>query len=142
MPVMTKALTQVLEQHGYAASGKEIMYDGITGQMFDAKVLIGPCYYQPLKHQVKFKEQSRAATGSLNTTTRQPAGGRANDSGIRAGVMEKAILSMVPALEKHQCLVSDAYPTKVCVVCKNPDQPLTINVKTAKGICQKQVWLS
>lgn len=137
--VNMERITQVLEQHGYAASGKEIMYDGITGQMFDAKVLIGPCYYQPLKHQVKFKEQSRAATGSLNTTTRQPAGGRANDSGIRAGVMEKAILSMVPALEKHQCLVSDAYPTKVCVVCKNPDQPLTINVKTAKGICQKQV---
>lgn len=132
-------ITQVLQQHGYATSGKEVMIDGMTGRTFDAKVLIGPCYYQPLKHQVKFKQQSRSATGSLNATTRQPAGGRANDSGIRAGVMEKAILSMVPALEKHQALVSDAYPTKVCTVCKNPDQPMLIKVNTAKGIITKQV---
>lgn len=137
--VNMERITQVLQQHGYSTSGKEIMYDGITGETFDAKILIGPCYYQPLKHQVKFKQQSRSATGSLNATTRQPAGGRANDSGIRAGVMEKAILSMVPALEKHQCLVSDAYPTKVCVVCKNPDQPVTVKVNTAKGICHRQV---
>jgi DNA-directed RNA polymerase beta subunit len=140
--VNMERITTVLQQHGYSTSGKEIMYDGITGRMFDAKVLIGPCYYQPLKHQVKFKQQSRSATGSLNATTRQPAGGRANDSGIRAGVMEKAILSMVPALEKHQCLVSDAYPTKVCVMCKNPDQPMTVKVNTARGVCQKQVCRS
>lgn len=124
-----------LRQYGYETSGKETLYNGMTGEMYDAKVLIGPCYYQPLKHQVKFKQQTRGASGARDAITMQASGGRTNGSGTRQGVMEKAILSMVPALEMHQCMVSDAFPVNVCQTCNAIVETSDVNPET--GVCKK-----
>ena len=56
----------------------------MTGEPMEAKIFIGPTYYQRLKHVVEEKMHSRA-TGSVQMLTRQPLEGRARDGGLRFG---------------------------------------------------------
>src|SRR5690606_19216270 len=44
-----------LVKYGFAPSGNETMYNGMTGKMMNAKIFIGPTYYQRLKHMVSDK---------------------------------------------------------------------------------------
>lgn len=60
--------------------GYESMINGQTGKMFQAKIYMGPTFYQRLKHFVSDKEHARAR-GPLNTLYRQPLDGRARDGG-------------------------------------------------------------
>tara|TARA_R110002111_G_scaffold37025_4_gene71507 strand:+ start:39 stop:815 length:777 start_codon:yes stop_codon:yes gene_type:complete len=82
--VAKKVVTSKLTEYGYQSNGNERMYNGMTGELLDAEVFIGPTYYQRLKHQVSNKMHARA-TGRYTTMTRQPLGGRSNDGGLRFG---------------------------------------------------------
>ena len=53
--------------------GWEQMYNGFTGEPIEAKIFIGPTYYQRLKHMVGNKMHSRAR-GRQTMLTRQPLG--------------------------------------------------------------------
>ena len=69
------------------------MYSGITGEQLKTEIFIGPTYYQRLKIMVADKMHSRG-TGPLQNLTRQPAGGKSNNGGLRIGEMERdSILS-------------------------------------------------
>ena len=48
---------------GYQKRGNEVMYNGHTGRKLDAKIFLGPTYYQRLKHMVDDKIHSRARAG-------------------------------------------------------------------------------
>ncbi|KAM0678655.1 hypothetical protein BDAP_000764 [Binucleata daphniae] len=80
-----------LEGAGYNYYGNETMYSGVTGDMFKAEVFIGVVYYQRLRHMVNDKFQVRT-TGSVQTLTKQPVGGRKNKGGVRLGEMERDAL--------------------------------------------------
>jgi DNA-directed RNA polymerase II subunit RPB2 len=67
--------------------GEQECYDGRTGEPMTTKVMMGPVYYQRLKHLVHEKFHSRA-TGPVNLQTRQPPEGRGHDGGLKFGVME------------------------------------------------------
>ena len=71
-----------LKAVGYESRGSETMYCGFTGEPLQAKIFIGPTYYQRLKHMVKDKIHSRAK-GPIQILTRQPVEGRARDGGLR-----------------------------------------------------------
>ena len=45
-----------MEQYGYKGDGTEVLYNGETGEPMEARIFIGPTYYQRLKHMVKDKE--------------------------------------------------------------------------------------
>lgn len=77
-----------LLQHGFQRSGKEQMYNGITGEQLDANVLIGPAYYLKLSHMVADKVHARSR-GPVTLLTKQPTAGRAREGGLRLGEMEK-----------------------------------------------------
>jgi len=44
-----------LQKHGYERHGNEMLINGMTGEMIDSQVLIGPVTYQRLKHMVSDK---------------------------------------------------------------------------------------
>jgi DNA-directed RNA polymerase II subunit RPB2 len=72
--------------------GHEMLYNGMTGEMIQAEIFMGPTYYLRLKHMVEDKINYRA-TGPKKLLTHQPVEGRSNDGGLRIGEMEKDAIS-------------------------------------------------
>jgi len=118
-PVTVENISDMLHQCGYQKRGNEVMYNGHTGKPLDAKIFLGPTYYQRLKHMVDDKIHSRGR-GPVQILTRQPMEGRSRDGGLRFGEMERdCIISHGAAAFLKERLMdqSDAYRIHVCQTC-------------------------
>jgi len=69
------------------ASGKAVLYDGLTGDAFEQKVTVGYIYMLKLSHLVDDKIHARSI-GPYSLITQQPLGGKAQFGGQRFGEME------------------------------------------------------
>jgi DNA-directed RNA polymerase II subunit RPB2 len=74
----------ILRDYGFDDLGREVMYNGQTGQMFEVLFFFGSNYYQRLKHMVADKVHARES-GPVQLMTRQPSEGRSRDGGLRLG---------------------------------------------------------
>ncbi len=83
-----EAIRKELVSLGFNEKGTETMFNGVTGEMMQAKIYVGNMYYLKLKHMVANKIHSRAR-GPIQLLTRQPTEGRAKEGGLRLGEMEK-----------------------------------------------------
>ena len=81
-------LRQELKSFGFRDNGKEMMYNGITGEMLQVRIFIGNIYYLKLRHMAANKLHARAY-GRIQLLTRQPIEGRSKGGGLRLGEMEK-----------------------------------------------------
>ncbi|MBI4858770.1 MAG: hypothetical protein HY815_00625 [Candidatus Riflebacteria bacterium] len=72
---------------GLPAGGRTMLYDGLTGEQFDQKIMVGNIYILKLAHLVDDKIHARA-TGPYSLVTQQPLGGKAQFGGQRFGEME------------------------------------------------------
>lgn len=84
-------LRAALIGNGFEPYGHEKLYNGMTGEMMEADIFMGPIYYQRLKHMVADKINSRD-TGPKKLLTRQPTQGRGDEGGLRIGEMERDAL--------------------------------------------------
>ena len=105
--------------------GKTIMYDGRTGEAFDAPITVGVMYMLKLHHLVEDKMHARS-TGSYSLVTQQPLGGKAQFGGQRFGEME------VWALEAYGA----AHTLQEMLTIKSDD--VTQRVKTYEAIVKGQ----
>jgi DNA-directed RNA polymerase subunit beta len=67
--------------------GKQMIYDGRTGEPFDRPVTVGIIHMLKLAHLVEDKVHARS-TGPYSLVTQQPLGGKAQFGGQRFGEME------------------------------------------------------
>lgn len=101
--------------------GKQLLYDGRTGEAFDQHVAIGFMHMLKLAHLVEDKAHARS-TGPYSLVTQQPLGGKAQFGGQRFGEME------VWALEAYGA----AYTLQEMLTVKSDD--VTGRVKTYESI--------
>ena len=71
----------------YVCDGKQILYDGRTGEPFENRISVGVMYFIKLSHMVDDKLHARSV-GPYTLVTQQPMGGKAQNGGQRFGEME------------------------------------------------------
>lgn len=80
-------IEQELAQANLPIDGKQVLYDGKTGEKFKERVTVGVIYMMKLNHLVADKMHARS-TGPYSLITQQPLGGKAQHGGQRLGEME------------------------------------------------------
>jgi DNA-directed RNA polymerase subunit beta len=80
-------IKEELRKAGLPEDGKIELFDGRTGERFQAKVCVGIMYMVKLIHMVDDKIHARS-TGRYSLITQQPLGGKAQFGGQRFGEME------------------------------------------------------
>ena len=118
-------IRDALREAGFREDGKTELYDGRTGEKFDAPVTVGYMYFLKLLHLVDDKIHARS-TGPYSLVTQQPLGGKAQFGGQRFGEME------VWALEAYGA----AYTLQEILTVKSDD--VVGRVKTYEAIVKGQ----
>ncbi len=80
-------IRKLLVEAGLDDTGLSVLHDGLTGDPFDRKVMVGVMYMLKLHHLVDNKIHARS-TGPYSLVTQQPLGGKAQFGGQRLGEME------------------------------------------------------
>jgi len=80
-------IRSLLREAGLPEDGKQQLYNGLTGEPFDQRTVVGVMYIIKLDHMVVDKIHARS-TGPYTMVTQQPLGGKAQNGGQRFGEME------------------------------------------------------
>lgn len=80
-------IQEIMAEAGMAPDGKEVLFDGRSGEPFENRITVGIMYFIKLCHMVDDKLHARNV-GKYTLVTQQPMGGKAQNGGQRFGEME------------------------------------------------------
>ena len=121
--VSVDEIAQELADIGLRYNGLSRLYNGRTGEHYDAAIFMGPTYHQRLQ---KFVEDNKYAVGGYGPTdalTGQPLDGKNARGGLRVGEMESWVLGghgAMMALTEKMFLDSDGRKQFICRTCGLP----------------------
>ncbi len=112
-----KDIRERLRDCGFRSDGKEVLYNGTTGEIMEAEIFQGIVYYEKLKHMVSNKLHARSR-GPVTLLTKQPTEGRAKEGGLRLGEMEKdCFIGHGASMTLKERFSSDKVTLPVCKKC-------------------------
>ena len=129
------SLENNLRKLGFRQSGKEVMYNGISGQRMPVKIFVGNMFYLKLKYMVADKMHARAS-GKIALLTRQPIEGRSRGGALRLGEMEQeALVGHGASLLLKERYDSDKTVVHICTKCGAMVIDDQIHNKKACSLC-------
>ncbi|GFR88367.1 DNA-directed RNA polymerase subunit beta [Elysia marginata] len=121
--VSVDEISRELADIGLRFNGLTRLYNGRTGEHYDAAIFMGPTYHQRLQKFVKDDEYAVGGYGPTDALTGQPLEGKNARGGLRLGEMEAWVLeshgSMMSLTEK-MIMDSDGRKMFVCRTCGAP----------------------
>jgi len=125
--------------YGYNMHGNEIMRSPITGETFPSQIMIGPAYYQLLKHQVGVKAHVRGGEGPRSIITGQAAKGKKRGGGTRFGESEAAgtiAHGAAAFLKERMFTAADPYTGLFCRSCNKMSVVDVVNERASCASCR------